>query len=369
MKLFKFAAASSLSLLALACAPANPALTHPAIENTVENFGQANESVAAGAKLAFKPQVDILFVIDNSDSMVKHQEKLKANIDKFVSAFETNKRIDFHIGVTTVWDSRRFGPIVKEGFHPLGALYPVAGSPSQTFVTRAPGYMRVLGETLKIGVVARGTDAHDLGGPEFEELFSPVVAAIDGRNAGFIRPQAHLAVIMMTDADDVSSVAPSKLASILEESKSGDTSMISTYAVLSMSPSCPKDPGNDPRKMPAGYKLNGQILEFLKDTHGHAFDLCDSKYGVKLAAVGNQIAKSASKAMKIQLEQVPEDGTLTVTFASNGDAVPFQYDPYNYTITVPSSAMDGRADDEQIQVNYTPVDVNRLGTDRTKSSL
>jgi hypothetical protein len=373
---FALTVASAASFLAFACAPANPnQMGPPPAVVQPEQFGEANQSAPVAAKVMYKPKVDILFVIDNSDSMVKHQENLKKNVDRFVEAFEANKRIDFQIGVTTVWDSRRFGPVVQN-FHPLGALYPVQnGSPivtgavGQNFVTRAPGYQAILGNTLKIGVVARGTDANDLGGPEFEELFSPVAAAIDGRNVGFVRPDAHLAVVLITDADDVSSMAPSKLASILSQSKQNDSSMFSTYAVLSMSKNCPKDPGNDPAKMPKGYRLNGQIMDFLKDTRGHAYDLCDPQYGSKLAEAGRLIAKNADKEVKIQLDQIPEAGTLKVTFAASGAPVPNQYDPANYTITIQSSAMDGQPDDAQIDVTYTPVDVRRLGTKKTKASI
>jgi hypothetical protein len=358
-------AAIVLTALAVsACAPPNPQKMAPP-----ETYGQGVQSAPIASKVAFKPKVDILFVIDNSDSMVKHQENLKRNVDRFVEAFEANKRIDFQIGVTTVFDSRRYGPVVQQGFHPIGQLYPVKngqpaaapGDLTQNFVTRVPGYTEILGNTLKIGVVPRGTDKNDLGGPEFEELFSPIVAAIDGRNIGFVRPDAHLAVIMITDADDVSSIAPSKLASILSQTKQNDASMFSTYAVLSLSKNCPKDPGN--RTHP-----NAQILEFLKDTHGHAYDLCDPHYGSKLAEAGRLIAKQADKAVKIPLEQIPEHGTLQVKFAGTNQDVPYQYDPYAYTITIQSSAMDGQPADAQIEVTYTPVDVRRLGTPRTKAA-
>jgi hypothetical protein len=235
-----------------------------------------------------------------------------------------------------------------------------------------PNYNVILGNTLKIGVVP-----YKEGGPEFEELFSPVAAAIDGRNVGFVRQDAHLAVIMISDADDVSSIAPTKLASLLSQAKQGDTSMYSTYAVLSLSKSCAKDPGN--RENP-----NARVLEFLRVSNGqtyrgdHAFDLCAANYGAKLAEAGRMIAKQADKAVKIQLEQIPEDGTLVATL--NGveiyndakrmtDTNRCKYDSYNYTLTCPSSVMDGQPADAQVDVSFTPVDPSRLGTPRTKSVL
>jgi len=138
--------------------------------------------------------------------------------------------------------------------------------------------------------------------------------------------------------------------------------MYSTYAVLSLSAKCPKDPGN--RENP-----NVQIMAFLNQTKGHAYDLCDKNFGSKLAEAGRLIAKQADKAVKVQLEQVPEKGTLVVKVGGVDKTEGCQYDPYNYTVTVPSEVMDGQPTDAQIEVTYVPVDVRRLGTPRTKSAL
>jgi hypothetical protein len=350
-----------------------------------EQFGQANQSAPIATRVVFQPKADILFVVDNSDSMEAPQKNMNDNIDKFVSAFNADKRLDFHIGVTSIFDSRRYGPVVQK-FWPIGKLLPIVdgknpvvpegqwpsmevGALGSDFVTRVPGYAAILGKSLKIGVIHR-MDAHgnDLGGPEFEELFSPVMPALDGRNPGFVRQDAHLAVIFITDADDVSSISPSKLASDLVQLKGNDSSMLSTFAVLSISQKCHKDPGNRRSKENPNYAENGQILEFIKETRGHSYDLCDKDFGVRLAEAGKLIDKSASKAMKINLDSIPEAGTLKVTLSGTSQEIPYQYDPSNYSITIQSSAMSGQPSDAQIDVTYVPVDVRRLGTNRTKAA-
>src|ERR1044072_8685253 len=114
-----------LSLVTLAflaglagCAPSSPQLG-----TTPDKQGPISLK-AEKSKYAVNSKVDILVVVDDSLSMGKHQENLAANIDKFVDAFVKNGMIDFHIGVTTVYDSNHYGIDVKN-FNPLGQLLPV----------------------------------------------------------------------------------------------------------------------------------------------------------------------------------------------------------------------------------------------------
>lgn len=356
-----------------ACAPENPQRMAPP-----EVYAQGGTQAPVAANVVIKPKVDVLFVIDNSDSMLGHQTNLKKNIDRFVEAFEKNARLDFNIGVVQVHDSVRYGKKVEK-FHPLGVLYPVKdpahpGQPvdGPSYVTRAPRYAEVLGETLKIGVISRYADpvkkTGDGGGPEYEESFTPVIAALDGRNPGFLRAEAHLAIVMITDADDASSVSPSKLNQALYDAKGKDKSAYSSYAVLAID-GCKTDPG---------IKDTGpeRIKEFVRLSRGRVYNLCDSKYGDKLAEVGRMIEKRASRRSRILLDAIPENGSLKVFFDKDGDkaydkekdeaVVGWKYDTENVAVIIPGEAMNGRSPDEQVSITYTPIDGRRLGTVRAR---
>jgi hypothetical protein len=346
----------------LACAPANSRLMAPAEASTAH-------TQSTGLQVEYQPKVDILFVIDNSDSMKEHQERLKANIDRFVEAFEAHERLDFHIGVVSVFDSKRFGPVVKE-FYPLGQLRPLRdpdlpGEPlaGPQYVTRAPGYAKILGETLKIGTQARGTTANDLGGPEYEESFTPVMAALDGRNEGFLREDARLAVIMITDANDDSAVSPAQLDHFLWELKGRDRDRFSTYAVLALQ-GCKQDPGGPPLK----------ILEFLERSQGQAYNLCSSgqnhsgdSYGDKLAEIGQLIQQQATR-LRIALDAVPEEGTLQVSFG--GVAIPqdarhgWTYDNEKVAVVIGGETELKGPADAKIEVSFVPVDPRKMASHR-----
>ena len=184
----------------------------------------------------FNPRVDILFVIDDSDSMKSAQENLISNLDSFVQKFNQNKVIDYHIGVVSVWDStERF----LKFNHPyqVGELHKVRNSKGQTserrFVTRKDKVKEVLAPTLNIGVTP-----YNQGGPEKEEMFSPIEEALQkskhgGANEGFFRDDAQLVVVILSDADDsTASIQPKQMAEKLFAFKGGNASKVSVYAAL-----------------------------------------------------------------------------------------------------------------------------------------
>lgn len=206
---------------------------YPKIES--QKFDWVTED-GGQSQLDFNPQVDVLFVIDNSDSMKSAQENLVRNVDRFTAEIVKNKMIDYHIGVTTVWDSsERFAKAKKDSFQ-NGDLRFIRNSKGQQaqrrFVTKQDG-RDILAATLNIGVTP-----YEQGGPENEETLSPLMAAIEktGRGASneeFFRSEAQLVVVLMTDADDASNgLSPESVAQKLIDFKGGRAEKVSVYGVL-----------------------------------------------------------------------------------------------------------------------------------------
>ena len=193
---------------------------------------------AGNTQFSFNPQVDVLFVIDNSDSMKEHETNLSRNINRFIEGFQANRVIDYHVGVTSVWDSsERFRTQKKDPYQngELRFLQDGKGNTSKDarFVYRFQNAPAILAATLNIGVVP-----YDQGGPEDEELFSPVAAAIKltghgAANENFFRPNAQLIIVLVTDSDDsTSNLSPSQLSQMLIDFKGGDAKRVSVYGVL-----------------------------------------------------------------------------------------------------------------------------------------
>jgi hypothetical protein len=166
--------------------------------------------------------IDILFVIDDSRSTLDKQKVFAANFTNFVSALDAfpGGRPNVHIGVVSTsvdlgatsidWgagcphpsplDGRLQNTARVAGCTPPNGhwIEDVANGPDGT---RTTNYTGALDQELAC-IATLGDD-----GCGFEAPLAAVERALDGsrpENAGFLRPGAYLAVIILTDEDDAS---------------------------------------------------------------------------------------------------------------------------------------------------------------------
>ncbi len=146
---------------------------------------------------SLRPEVDVLWAIDDSGSMSEEQDSVGRNFDSFVSA-ATALDTDYHIGVVnTDADSDE-----------AGKLYACGGSPLWISSSQSEAEQRA-----QFACNARVSDS---GRPSSDEREAPLEAArkaldypnLDGFNAGFLRPSAKLFVIAVTDEEDQSGGSP-----------------------------------------------------------------------------------------------------------------------------------------------------------------
>ncbi|MDB4962076.1 MAG: hypothetical protein JWP01_2075 [Myxococcales bacterium] len=169
--------------------------------------------------------VDILFVIDDSPSMADKQANLSTNFPNFINVLNTIQGglPDVHIGIvssdvgTKATQDAAPGPAIGQignggcsGTGKSGNLQ-IYGAPvtspyisdiaSGTTGTRIRNYTGNLDAVF--GQMARGAGA---GGCGFEQHLEAMKRALNNNpaNAGFLRPDAYLAVIFIVDEDDCS---------------------------------------------------------------------------------------------------------------------------------------------------------------------
>jgi hypothetical protein len=139
------------------------------------------------------PEVDVLWVIDNSCSMIEEQRLLRDNFANFMGFF-LDSGLDWHIGVvsTDVTSPAQSGKLVQAGGYRF--LDMDVPDPIGLF-----GQMAVLG--------TNGSSDESGRRAAFKALTDPLLTGV---NAGFYRDGATLNVIVISDEDDYSGNNPTR---------------------------------------------------------------------------------------------------------------------------------------------------------------
>ncbi|WP_044193493.1 choice-of-anchor D domain-containing protein [Hyalangium minutum] len=184
-------------------------------------------------------KVDVLFVVDNSGSMMEEQQSLGANFAAFMSA-ATASGVDYHIGVTTTGlDSSSGGwsscPGGAEGGE-SGRLFPVNGSSPRIITPLTPNAAGVFATNTHVGVChwnEQGLEAayRALSDPLLHSLDDPRTPQTSDGNGGFIRDEARLAIIFVTDEEDFSSQPVPFYETYFKALKSNDPGKLSVSAI------------------------------------------------------------------------------------------------------------------------------------------
>ena len=154
--------------------------------------------------------IDVLFVIDNSGSMEEEQGNLVANFPQFVSVLDASG-LDYRIGVTTT--GRDYSWTMTA---PIGGALPMnqGGGDNGTLLKKSPMIKRWI-EKADANVSATFSALANVGtqGPGLEMPLGAIRDAFedriaDGTNVDFHRPDALLAVVILTDEEDCSHEQP-----------------------------------------------------------------------------------------------------------------------------------------------------------------
>jgi len=173
-----------------------------------------------------RTNVDILFVIDNSSGLLDEQDTLSKNFPSLIEALRSPrfsyKIPNLHIGVTTTdLGAGNYGltgcEVAGGDGGKLLAQPRVAGCvpPSQPYIQYVDGVTNI--EAPTTDPIQQVKDAFRCialvggGGCGFEHTIEAARRALDGKlnvNPGFIRNDALLAVLFLTDEDDCSASKP-----------------------------------------------------------------------------------------------------------------------------------------------------------------
>ncbi|MFL5346304.1 MAG: choice-of-anchor D domain-containing protein [Hyalangium sp.] len=226
-------------------------------------------------------KVDVLFVIDNSGSMMEEQQSLGANFSSFMSA-ALESGVDYHIGVTTTGLDPSSGgwsqcPGGAEGGE-NGRLFPVDGSSPRIITPQTPNAGAVFANNTHVGVChwnEQGLDGayHALSEPLLHSLDDPRTPQQGDGNGGFLRPEARLAIIFISDEEDFSTQPVSFYETYFRSLKDNDPSKLSISAIVG-----PRDLSTCATASSSGLRY----IQLAEDTGGVVESICTPNWSGSL---------------------------------------------------------------------------------------
>lgn len=182
----------------------------------LENASQSDTFIQGGDGENGLLWTDILFVIDDSCSMLEEQRALVRNFAAFIDVTNSSE-IDYHIGVTTT--DTGIGSAA-------GRLLPIGGTFSERVVTRGsrPSPHTHFERIAQVGLGGSGSERGMLAAQLAlsEELSED--------NAGFLREEARLALIFISDERDQSPGFTESYAEFFRSLKASPQ-MLSAFAI------------------------------------------------------------------------------------------------------------------------------------------
>lgn len=157
------------------------------------------------------PDVDVLFVIDDSGSMADQQDSLIASFPGFVAGMQEQLRSaqSVHIGVVTT-ENYTANPA---GCQEIGSLITQTGGPESSNRVCGPftsgrAWMdsrepQLAAKFACAGKVGAGGDSDERVARALMNALEPARNAPGACNAGFSRPDSLLVIVIITDEDDV----------------------------------------------------------------------------------------------------------------------------------------------------------------------
>jgi len=255
-----------------------------------ENFGQA---------VKYNDQVDILWVVDDSQTMAQHQNRLAAQFDYFMDALLSTK-LNYHLGVISTDRGAYNGQLL--------------GNPKViNLVTTNP--KSVFGQNVKLG---SGGSPVERGLASLDDALSP--GMLSGLNSGFLRDEALLVVIFLSDENDHSTGQAADYINMLDQLKprlpSGARGWMANFiGSLDNSPVC--------QSYGADAEAGVRYMDVVSASGGISESICTSDLSKALTSVRKRIVEvitqyHLAKEPFLETLQVFINGILIPQNSDNG---------------------------------------------------
>jgi hypothetical protein len=232
-------------------------------------------------------QVDILWVIDNSGSMRPIQQNVITNTGTFLKEFDKKGGIDWKMGLlsTDQTDSAYIGFNSRGGFN-----------------YRSPN---------RVSSFVAAVSQLGINGDYIERTFTPIMNKLNSQNQ-FVRENAMLVMISVTDVKEQSNVSSSEFIDFLTNLKT-DITKAKFYGVYSSS-----DFGCEGEDRSWRYDTS-KFKAVVDATGGSTFAACSADFGTKLTKLAKEIISYLQNS-KIVLKKRPKADSIYIAY--KGVALP-----------------------------------------------
>jgi hypothetical protein len=294
-------------------------------------------------------KIDVLWVIDNSGSMASSQAALTSNFQSFINKFQA-QGYDFHMAVTTsdAWEKQ------FNNASPKSKIRDGNGSThSGVFVMdqNTPNLGNIFSTNATVGIAGNGDE-------RVFESFKQTLLDVTGVNATFRRPEAYLAIIILSDEEDFSSASgqftenlntaypvQSYVDFLNDYTDGGANFSVNTISVDSIA--CRDSLGNNAQKvstrLPALADLTGGVKASICGNFGTSLDLISNNI-VQLSAVFKLTREPVVDSINISI-----NGVKILVDSVNG----YTYDAATLTITFHGTAVP--AANASVKIDYYPA--------------
>jgi hypothetical protein len=290
--------------------------------------------------------VDVLFVIDNSGSMSEEQANLANNFGNFINAART-WAAEFQIGIVTTEVGADQVQVPSIGNFAPGEL--VGDLDPRILTPAVSGYESLFRRWVRVGT-GDGLNSDSEMGLEaaFRALSDPLVTDLGltcdascvapygcyagstytpgslcgGRNRTFIRENASLELVFLSDEDDVSERAASFYTDFFRSIKGfRNTSLFHANAIVGGRGGCSSSSGDAVE--------GSKYLDLADETGGVVASICDSNFASALSTIGN---RAFGLRVEFFLTRPADPSTITVRVEGTPVASGWTYDATSNSI-------------------------------------
>lgn len=297
--------------------------------------------------------VDVLFVVDDSGSMSDEQSNLANNFQSFISGAATWNN-DYHIAVvSTDMEGRSGNFFFKQG--------------NQRVVTSAN--VNQFKDNVKVGDWGSGFEkglAAAQAALSLPNIADSGVACTQssqctqpetcvdgycgGPNRGFLREDAALEIVFVSDEEDQSPGTVAFYVNFLKQIKGFyNTNMMHAHAIVGDTPNgCSSSHG--------GASPGFRYLDVAQQTGGAQASICDPSFATALSSIGD-----IAFGLRTQffLSRIPDPSTITVTVAGAGCTSASQanwfYDQGGNSVVFKESGACMPQAGQQVQIHYETI--------------